>query len=219
MKMKILPNRDVKYLDDFFLDNQGLVKILPACDLQKIDLLDIQIWANIRGIYCIPTCELIEWLRIQINGKFAIEICSGNGAIGRALDIIRTDSYIQTDPRMKFLYESIGQKPIDPPVDVLRYEANQAVDTFSPEVVIGSYITQKYEEGDENYPKIGSSVFGVNELELYQKVQKYICIGNSISHKDKRLLKLPHQIHKFDWLFTRSTSPQENEIYIWNKSD
>lgn len=214
-----LPKENVDYLDDLLLDN-GLLQVLPASVLSNVPQVHLIIWGNQKGIYCFPTVELIDWLKEQVAGRNAIEICSGTGVIGRSMGITSTDSYIQTSPQMVLLYELYGQKPIFPPEDVLKFEANDAVDHFKPSVVLGSYITQKYlpgDEGDENNPKVGSSVYGVDELSLLNKVDTYIAIGNQSTHGDKRIRKFKHNSYKFPWLFTRSVKPDENEISVWNK--
>lgn len=214
-----LPNENVDYLDDLLLAN-GLFQVLPASVLAAIPQLHLSIWGNKRGVYCFPSTELIEWLREQVAGRSAIEICSGTGVIGRALGITSTDSYIQTTPDMISYYALLNQQPIFPPQDVLRFEANEAVDYFKPAVVLGSYITQKYLPGDEDaVPKIGSSLYGIDELALLPKVETYIAIGNRVSHGDKRIRKFPHKTHQFPWLFTRSIKPEENEISVWSRND
>lgn len=216
MNYTVMPDRNVGYLDSILTRDNRLL-VLPADDLRKLPLLDLQIWANKRGVYCLPTAELIAWLRTMIGGREAVEICAGNGAIGRALGIVATDSYIQTEPKMAAYYRQLGQQPIIPPPDVQKFEAVKAVQYFKPKVVVGAYVTQLYQLGDEGPPKIGSSVFGVNELLIWELVETYICIGNVTTHGDKRLLKKPHEVYRFDWLFTRSMTPESNVIYVWNK--
>jgi hypothetical protein len=217
MQSLILPNENTDYLDELLLDGNGLLKVVPASILQSANPTHLIMWGNKKGVYCLPTTELIEWLQEQISGRSAIEICSGNGAIGRALNIPRTDSYIQTTPEMMAYYALLSAIPIFPPEDVLKFEANEAVDHFKPEVVLGSYITQKYLPGDENEPKVGSSLYGVDELALLPKVKTYITIGNKLTHGDKRIRKFPHQTFQFPWLFTRSVKPQNNEISVWTR--
>lgn len=207
---------NVDYLDDLLLVN-GLIQVVSASDLAQIPQSHLSIWGGKRGVYCFPTNELIDWLKEQVGGRKAIEICAGTGVIGRALGIPSTDSYIQTSPEMVALYSLWNQHPIFPPSDVHRYEANEAVDHFKPEVVLGSYITQRYLPGDEDEPKVGSSVWGVDELSLLPKVKTYIAIGNKTTHGDKRIRKFPHSSYQFPWLFTRSQKPEENEISVWNR--
>ena len=215
MKAYILPNENVDYLEDL-LFKDGLLQVVPASVLTSIPPLHLAICGKNKAIYCFPTVELIDWLREKIAGRSAIEICSGNGAIGRALGIPRTDSYMQTTPEMQAYYALAGQPTIFPPEDVQKFEANEAVDYFKPDVVLGSYITQKYIPSDEG--KVGSSLYGVDELALVPKVKTYIAIGNEISHTDKRVRALPHEKFKFPWLFTRSMEPGRNEISVWSQT-
>lgn len=212
MKGYLIPDEDVNYLDDLLLKN-GLLQVVPSSLLAEVKPMHLSLWGNKRGIYCLPTIELIDWLREQIGGKSAIEICSGNGAIGRALNIPRTDSYIQTTPEIIEIYRAAGQVPIVPPEDVQKFEANEAVDYFNPEVVIGAYVTQKFVEGDRN-----GSAYGTDEVSLLKKVKKYIVIGNDESHGEKRIRRLPYKQYRFSWLFTRSLNQQSNEISIWEKT-
>ena len=112
-------------------------------------------------------------------------------------------------------YRLAGQVPIFPPEDVKKFEANEAVDYYKPQVVLGSYITQKFLPGDEQ-TKTGSSVYGVDELAMFPKIETYIAVGNQSSHGDKRLLKFPHKRFQFPWVYTRSLKPELNEIVVWN---
>lgn len=214
MNVHMMDDVNTDYLDPIFMLN-GYLRPVPANVLANIPNEHIVIWCNKRGVYCLPTIELIQWLREQIGEASALEICSGNGCIGRSLNITRTDSYIQTTPEMIMLYTSMGQIPIAPPSDVLRFEANEAVDQYKPEIVLGSFITQKFIQGDTE-AKIGSSVYGVDELCLLQKVKTYIAIGNDSVHGTKRINALPHSTHRFPWLYTRCMNQSLNNIKIWS---
>lgn len=216
----VMDRVDVSYLDKLLLDENGLLKVVYAIDLMRVPQEHLMQWGNQHGVYTFPTLEMIEWLKDQIRGRSAIEICAGYGAIGRALGIPTTDSYIQTTPEMIALYTKMGQVPIQPPPDVEKLEASEAVEKYKPQVVIAAYATQKYQEGDEGgegRPKVNSSVYGVDELSILPKLEKYINIGNVLSHGDKRILKqFPNfKRYRVPWLFTRSGSPGGNEIVVW----
>lgn len=215
MNAYVMDAADVSYMDEMLLDESGRVRVLPCSEYKNIPADHIKMWGNKNGVYCLPTVELIEWLRDRIGGRKAVEICAGNGAIGRALGIVTTDSHIQTMPEMAAYYKSIGQKPISPPSDVYEFEANEAIDTLKPKVVVASYATQKYEPGDEREPKIGSSVYGVDEIFLLQKVETYIFVGNDASHGDKRINAIAHETIRPDWLVTRAMEPSKNFIKVW----
>lgn len=216
MRYKVIDNENVDYLDPILVKD-GLFSVVDYSVLKDIPQKHLTIWGNKNGIYCFPTTELIDWLKEKIGNQSAIEICSGTGVIGRALGITRTDSYIQTSPEMIALYTTYGQKPIFPPDDVLKFEANEAVDRFKPKVVIGSYVTQRAIPGDSD-EGIGSSIYGTDELSLLKKVETYITIGNDISHGDKRIRKFSHTIYRFPWILTRSLEPNKNFISVWEKT-
>lgn len=211
----VLENHNVDYLDALLVEETGLLKVVDADFLRTLNLEHLIVWGNKRGVYTFPTTELITWIKEKIGDRKAIEICSGNGVIGRALGIVRTDSHVQTTPEMIAYYEAVGQKPISPPKDVYNFEANDAVDFFKPQVVVACYATQKYLPGDE-VQKVGSSVYGVDELAMLPKIETYINIGTDTSHADKRIRKFKHDLYRFDWLFTRSPDQKLNHICVWN---
>lgn len=211
----ILSDEDVSYMDKLLFGPDGKLQVVPAKELASLPPTHLMIWGNKNGVYTYPTQELIDWLKERIAGRTAIEIGAGLGGVGRGVGITMTDSHIQTSPEMLAYYAAMRQVPISPPEDVLKFEANDAVDHFQPEVVVGCYITQKYLPGDENAPVIGSSVYGVDELTMLPKIKTYLNIGNYSVHHDKRIRKFPHTVYQFDWLFTRSTNPEQNEIVVW----
>ena len=200
---------DISSLNDILLEN-GRPKVIPSRTLSSIEHSHMLQFCVENGIYQIPTEELISWLKPWVAGKKAIEIGAGHGTIAKALDIPATDSYMQTNPAVRAHYEMLGQKVIEPPSFVEKLEANEAVDKYKPEVVIGSWITQLYKEGDEQ-----GSQFGVDEENMLSKIRVYILIGNISVHGDKRIKKLPNKEFKFDWLYSRGRNPELNRIWIW----
>jgi len=154
--MWIMPAVDITDLDRLMYDTNGMLRVVPAEELRKFSLTTIQSWCVKRGVYQLPTQELIDFLREQIGGMKAIEICSGFGVIGRALGITSTDSYMQTRPEMVAYYKALQQEPISPPADVLKMDANTAVRTLQPDVVIGAWVTQLFRDGDIDGSASGS---------------------------------------------------------------
>jgi hypothetical protein len=61
-------------------------------------------------------------------------------------------------------------------------------------------------------------MYGVEESVLLENCETYIHIGNEASHTDKRILKLPHETHRFPWLISRASDPSKNVIYVWRKT-
>jgi len=215
-RARVLDKADVSYLDDILLADDGYVAPVPADELKNIPDDHLRQWCGQNAIYQIPTEELIEWLRERINGRKTIEIGSGHVMLGRWLDIPCTDSYVQTTPEMLLYYSLIQQRPISPPEKfVEKLEALEAVAAHKPDVVIGSFITQKFQEGDKE-KKIGSSVYGINEEEMLKHVNTYIHIGNQEIHGDKRIASLPHEEFMYDWLYSRAFNPAVNVIGVWS---
>lgn len=209
----VLPPVDWAPFDTMMYDERKNLRILPAARILEFPKEVIQTWCVLRGVYQIPTQELIDWLKEQIGSRSAIEICAGNGSIGRALNIPRTDSYVQTLPEMVAYYKMLGQEPITPPADVIKYDANEAVEVLKPTVVVGAYVTQKYQDGNTE-----GSVVGVDEHKLLENVYTYIHIGNDGPHGSKRINKLKHAFYRFPWLITRAKEPNMNHIRVWSRS-
>lgn len=204
---------DIGYLDSLLMENR-LPKSVPASVLQGLPLDHLQQWCVRRGVYQIVTDELLEWLAQRIRGRVAIEICAGHGTIGRALGIMRTDSYMQTRPEIKAYYAKIRQATIQPPPDVVCKDANAIVQMLKPEVVIGAWVTQKWMPGDDQ-----GSVEGVDELALVATGTTYIHIGNDKSHGYKRLMREAHDHHYFPWLFSRGQHPEQNHLCVWPREE
>lgn len=212
MNSWILPGTaDIKPLDDLLIRPDGLLRAVPAAKLLEFPLTTLQTWCVKKGVYQYPTEELLNWLATQISGKKAIEICAGNGAIGRLLGITSTDSYMQTKPEIVAYYAALKQIPIKPPADVLKFTANQAVQHYKPEIVIGAWVTQLHKPGDNQ-----GSIEGVDELSIIA-VAKYIHLGNDNTHGYKDSMRLPHKHHRFDWLVSRGQDQSRNHAAVWEK--
>lgn len=205
---------DIKPLDDVMLRSDGSLNVVPSRKLNEFPVELLQLWCVKRGVYQYPTEELLEWLSQQTAGRRAIEICAGNGAIGRALGIVTTDSYMQTTPEIADYYNSLGQTPIMPPPDVLKLDANEAVERYEPDVVIGAWVTELWQPGD----RMGS-VWGVDELAILNRVATYIHIGNDGTHAYKRAMRKTHQLSRFGWLVSRAKNPPLNHIGVWSLAD
>jgi hypothetical protein len=219
--MWIQDRHNIKYLDDILLEGvyrgthpHRLPKPVPASALEGIPLEHIRQWCIERANYQIVTEELINWLAERIKGKKAIEICAGHGTIGRHLGIPMTDSYMQTLPDLRVYYALLNQAIIEPPPDVERMEASDAVREHSPEVVIASWATQFAPEEFINTTGKGST-FGVKEIEILQTGVVYIHVGNDETHGYKDLMSIPHETHRYPWLIARALNPSVNHLCLW----
>lgn len=203
-------------LNGLWLSENHRIKQLPAETFRNVDPQHLRYWMHVHAVYCLPTRELVTFLMEEINNKHAIEICSGNADLYYHLDIPGTDSCIQQTPEMQLFYAAIQQPATAPYSDVFKFDAEKAVKVFTPQVVVGAYVTRKFIDGIDITNKAQASVYGVDEESLIASVEKYIHVGNHMTHGQKTALKLPHREVKLPGLVTRGSSEQDI-IYIWEK--
>lgn len=189
------------------------MKIPTADELAAIPNELLRRWCGENARYGLVTQELVSWLRGVIGGRHAIEIGAGMGDLGRALGIPMTDSARQTDFEMRLYYMMIGRTVTDPPPDVERIDASQAVAKYKPQVVIASWVTQLALAEDE----VQAFVYGVDEEALLEVVDTYIHIGNIAVHGKKRILSRPHKVYAFPWLYSSALRPELNRIWVWHR--
>lgn len=209
---------DLGPIDELLLDSNGRLKAVPASDLRQIPQVELSVWCQQRGRYTVPSLDLIHWLRERIDGREALEIGAGAGDLGHLLGIRMTDSYVQLEsPDLIIYYGMLGVPPTDPPPDVEKLEALEAVKKYRPQVVIGAWITQIYRYGDEGPPPIGSSIYGIDELKIWPLVETYIHIGHKKVHKDKRLLRFKHREYRPPGVFSKQMDPTGNVVWEWSR--
>lgn len=156
--------------------------------IEKYGSESIKSYCVYNSIYCVPTTELIDFIKNEIknyNKKDVIEIASGNGYLCDLLNIKGTDSKCQLEGKVReAIYES-GQYPIQyQNKDVIKTSANDAVKRLKPKVIIASWATDKY---DPNNHDKGGFIHGVEDWKFFNtsSVEKYIFIGNMGIHKNK----------------------------------
>lgn len=193
----------------------GLLQPMPAAFYASRLQVELAAWCVRRGFYCLPTTELIDWLREQIAGDTAIEIGAGNGAIGRALGIPITDSRQQEHPELRRHYEAIGQGVTHYPPDVEKLTAMEAAEKYRPSVIIAAWVTWRY---NPNLHRRGGNAQGVDELKLFAKpfVDRYIHIAHERVHARSPLRDVPHTVHRHPWLFARPMDPL-NVVWDWHQ--
>ena len=199
-------------MEELLLSPEGSLRILPYADLANVPQEHISQFCVQHGVYCLPTQELVEWLRAELAGQKAIEIGSGNGALARALSITATDSYMQADPKIAALYAVQGQAPVHYGLNVEKWDAAAAVRLHRPHTVVACWVTHLYNEAEEWR---AGNMFGVDEGQLLARVQKYIFVGNELTHALKPILDRPHRVFKAPWLLSRSINRDMNVIWVW----
>lgn len=214
MQGTVIIPEDISSIENQVFYQSGRMKAMPFSFYEPFlgNPLKYFMWKH--GIYVLPTQELVDWLKSNIIGVRPIEIGAGIGAIARAIPIPATDSYMQDRPEIKMYYEMTGQPVIKYPDDVEKLDALEAIKKYTPDTVIGCFITHKYDE------KIGSgNAYGVQEEFILENVKRYINVGNLHTHKDKPILKNNPKEYNFDWLVTRSNDQSLNRIWIHDKKD
>jgi hypothetical protein len=208
---------DVAALDaECFRD--GLLRVPPASFYARFDQNALSAWCVVRGLYLLPTLELVSLLRTMIGEDRAIEVAAGNGALGRALGIPVTDSRQHEQPDVARFYAQVGQAVTPYAPDVERLTAIEAVDKYRPQVVLGSWITHRF---DERYPQRGGNPDGVDCVELYGRafVQTIILIGHERVNRYQPLLQQPHTtLRPPGMLFARPLDAGLNVIWVWDKA-
>ncbi len=210
--MNVLERVNLDEIESLVLDKKGLIKVVDAEVYKQFSHSHIKQLAHKHGLYCLPTTELIAWLKVHIAGRRAIEIGGGCGIIGRSLGIRSTDNYKQEMPKYKKQYEEMGQPTVKYGKDVLKCDALKAIKRFKPEVVIGCWVTHLY---DPKEPLRKGNEIGIDEAKIIKLVGEYIVVGNSVVHGLKPILELPHEKLNFQWLVSRGFYSNANCIYSW----
>lgn len=202
-------------LDENLLGNDGLLRVLPSEGYSAFPRRALQVWAHELGYHLFPTEELVGWLRQEIGGLPAIEICAGAGVLGRALEVPCVDwNVCKRFPAAKAFYQMNGQ-----PMPMIGshcedIEALEAVAKYRPHVVFGAYITQRvYASEPTTTP---GSAYGVDERTLIRVVRKYIAIGQRRLMQDKRIWRQRTQELTPSWLVTRTADPADQLIAVWD---
>lgn len=174
------------------------------------------------GVFQLPTFELIDFLNHMITDKTAIEICCGIGTIGKILGIPATDRKLSDGIKESIAYHQIlkNETPLNKytsnfPDFVETLTANQAIEKYKPDVVIGCWVSQKATN------KTIGSLYGVEEDKILEKVETYIHCGSSVNsaHYKKKILKQKHYTIQADWLFDRASGRGPSEMKIWTSKE
>ena len=200
-------------LDKIFMEC-GVIIPVDYDIVKNIPYEELRLYCHFRGIYAVITSELCDWFLRNVNLRDSIEIGAGNGTLGRDLGIRLTDNYNQTRNDVKSFYIAIGQPVIKYPRDVQKIDAIKAVRKYQPRVVIGSWITRKF---NPNEPEKGGNMYGVDEVKLVKNCEVYyhVCNLSSDLHKKSDLLNNPEisvKIHRNIPFFSRNENHKDNVV-------
>lgn len=234
-----------KEITNKLFGSDGRIYPIPYSFIKDDTLDTLNLIMQALGLYTFPTIELCEWLSSQIDDDpelephSAIEICAGTGWIGRQLGIQSTDIKNMENPIVeKIMLESFSV-PTVYAEDVETLEASEAVKKYSPDIVIGSYVTSKQlvDKIDKRkaitvgFHMPGGGVIEQNLMDLVRneipvgvdvpgiirKVYKLILICNMRTHAREPYTNIPHQSYSFPWLVTRGDLTQARILVFENK--
>jgi len=217
MGMRIIEdNVDLSGIENLLIKDGKYIPV-PSSSLNQFSIEQIMIFAHKHALYQFPTLELIEWLKLFIGNSNAIEIGAGNGCIGRSLEIPLTDNRMQEWDSIKLYYNAIHQPTITYGSDVETLPALEAIQKYTPDIVVACWVTQL----KKPYTKNGN-MHGIDELKLLEMVDTYILVGNHNIHSGKEIftnVPTSHtlRIYEFDWLVSRQSEQEKNRIYVWNR--
>jgi hypothetical protein len=207
-----IKNCDISHIEKIVMP-EGELKIVTAAYYEDLSNDELSMFALKHALYSIPTIELINFLKKEIGDeKSVLEIGSGNGFLGKALNIKCTDNKMQDDPAVKLMYKNISQPTIKYGDNVEKIDAEEALRKYHPGIVIASWVTQKY------CPvKNKGNVYGPDLREIVKNCQKFILIGNDSTHGWFEIMQLSHRKIEVDGYISRASNPQNNYVYIWEK--
>ncbi|EAM6792406.1 hypothetical protein E0G74_01435 [Salmonella enterica] len=174
--------------DSALLDNKGVLRPMAAGWWNATTEGQRALFGQKHGIYSFPTTEAVQFVRECIGGRElkTIEIGSGNGGWSKALGIRGTDSFLQNRPDIAAHYAAMKQPRAKYGPHVEKLEAIKAVRKYRPQVVVASWVTQKFRA--DRFCMRGNAD-GVDELRLLELVDEYVLIGNTAQHADKMIIE------------------------------
>lgn len=214
MPARVIDRKGVRDLAPEVLDDTGRLKVLPAEYWAGTTWQERAVFGVSHGIYGFPTTELVEYLGNLINGRRAIEIGAGHGVLAEALGIPGTDSHQQLVPKYRVVYELAGQAIVPYGPNVEKIDARAAVRKYKPDVVIGSWVTHKY---DPKRPFAAGNEVGVDQKPILRRVKTYVAIGNDHVHRHDPLWDLPHEKIHPAWVYSRAMNGSPDFVATWDK--
>lgn len=202
----------VRDISPLLLDEKGQLKSVPASVLAETTVLERALFGRTHSVYGFLTDELLAFIRERIAGKSAIEVGAGNGQLARHLGIPATDNRQQEWPEIAEYYRSLQQPVISYGSNVEALDALSAVRKYKPDVVIGSWVTHRY---DPTRHQAGGNKDGVDEKELLKHCGAYLFIGNTLVHKNKPIWDEAPEVIEPEWLYSRAHNGTPNFIAIW----
>lgn len=214
-----LERGDISELESLVIVD-GEIRPIPAEQAKRFSDAQLLQFMHEHALYVFPTTELVEWLQQEIEEgepdliPDAIEICSGNGWLAKALEIPATDSYLQDREDIKQMYDAAGTPRISYGGHVERLDAVSAVKKYQPRFVIAAYATVKWGEGKS---RSQGNMYGVDTRWVINHCYSYILIGCDSVHANDKAMLWPHERFTPPWLIVRCNSSTQGVIYRWTR--
>jgi hypothetical protein len=210
---------DFSSLENYLFPN-GVFTPRPSEKIKAFDENMLRYFCMQKGIYALPTEELVSDLQRISSRVKMIELAAGTGLLGSSVGISMYDNKMQEWPAIKAEYQRLKQPTITYGAGVIQKDGLQAVRDELPDVVVSSWMTSKYiPMSNEGNP------YGVDELTMMDHIWMYIHIGNESVHSSKMSLLKDFEPYRVlnDQLVSRSARPELNAIYVFrnekNKPD
>lgn len=213
--MYVVDTQGMHDLGPEVLDADGRLRVMPASFWAQTTREERLVFGAKHGLYSFPTVELVDRLREIIDGRSAIEVGAGHGVLAEALGIVATDSHQQTMPKYRALYQAMGQPIVPYGPNVQKLDATAAVRKYRPRVVIGCWVTHRY---DPLRPAAGGNEAGIDEGWLIDHCETYVVVGNVKVHEHKAIWRRPHSIERPPFVFSRASNGSADFIAVWNGS-
>jgi hypothetical protein len=208
-QLVVRPDRD---LSPEALDEHGRLRVMPAAFWADTTADERSAFGNRHGLYSFPTVELVAHLQHLIAGRSAIEIAAGHGVLAQALGIPGTDSRQQDKQPWRGILVGSGVTPVPYGPDVIECHASRAVRRFKPQVVIGCFVTHRYERDRH---EAGGNEEGVDERDVLANCETYILVGNENVHRNSVLWSRPHDIEYPPFVYSRAREGGREFIAVW----
>lgn len=212
MNAFVLDPKSIRDLAPEALGPDGRLRVLPAAFWAATTPAERALFGHRYGLYSFPTTELVEHLRTLIGGRPAIEIGAGHGVLAEALGIPATDSRMQDQPHYRAHYAALGQPTVPYGPNVIDCHASRAVRRYRPAVVVGCWVTHKY---DPRRHAAGGNEVGIDEPDILANCALYVVVGNEQVHAGKAIWARRHSITFPDFVYSRAQNGSRDFIATW----
>lgn len=212
--MLILDPDRVRDLAPEVMGPDGRMRVLPAAFWQQTTDVERAWFGHRHGIYGFPTTELVDHLRELIRGRSAIEIGAGHGVLADALGIPGVDNRHQEWPEVKAFYRTVGQPTVSYGRNIVEADAQDAVSVYRPQVVIGSWVTHRY---DPLRHYAGGNAYGPDLEWIADRCETLILIGNRRVHHHCPLWTRPHEMSTPAFVYSRAHNGTPDFVALWER--